>query len=169
MQPLSKEGVLLCGRAAPVSALATLPLASCLDVDNEARPLAGGVVMVTLDGTVCSGYLGADDAPPLLGGETMMVTLDLRAALAGRWVSVARRQGVDGDIGQRVESGGPPGGDLEASWRSQAERWGRRAWGVGSFGTGVNCALPPSSQTASMARRSRRPGRRCRKGGYAQL
>jgi hypothetical protein len=168
MQPLSKEGV-LCGRAAPVSALTTLPLASCLDVDDEARPLVGGAVMVTLDGTVCSGYLGADDAPPLLAGGTVIATMDLRAALAGQWVSVASRQGVDGDIGRRVESGGPPGGDLEASWRSQAEKWGRRTWGMGRFGMGstVHCLLPPGRPRWRVGAEGL--GRRCRKGGYTRL
>ena len=52
---------------------------------------------------------------------------------------------MDGDIGRHVESGGPPGGDLKASWWSQIERRGRRAWGVGRFGMGstVHCLLPP--------------------------
>jgi hypothetical protein len=66
-----------------------LPRASCLDVDDEARPLEGGAVMVTLDGTVCSGYLGTDDAPPLLAGGTVMVTPDLQAAPVARRVSIA--------------------------------------------------------------------------------
>ena len=72
-----------------------------LDVDDGAHLLAGGATIVTLDFTVCSDYLGADNALHSLAGEAVMVTL-------GR---------THGDTGQRVESGGPTGGDLKASQR----------------------------------------------------
>jgi hypothetical protein len=121
-QPFSEEGVLLCSRGPPehgtcangigygghisgCSSISVGGVASCcMDVYDGARSLASGVMIVTLDVTVCSDCLGADSAPHLL------------------W-------GVDGDTGRRVESGGPPGGDLEASRRGRGERWDGREQG----------------------------------------
>jgi hypothetical protein len=49
---------------------------SCLAVYDEARSLAGGAMIVTLDVMVCFGSLGANNAPHLLASAAVMVTLD---------------------------------------------------------------------------------------------
>jgi hypothetical protein len=65
------------GRVSGCSGFGTGGVTSgCLDVYDEARSHADGDMIVTLEVTVCSGWLGADNTPHSLADRAVMVTMD---------------------------------------------------------------------------------------------